>query len=321
MKRREFIQWAMAAGALAPALTRPTRDRHGDLLPQRRLGRTGENVTMLGLGGWHLGQMTERNAQEAVEAAMEGGIRFFDSAESYQGGGSERYIGKFLVPKYRDEVFIMTKTTAGTARQTRAHLEASLKRMNTERMDLWQMHAIGSPADVDRRIENGVWDVMEEALSEGKTRYIGFTGHSNPEAHLHMLSAQDTAQTVQCPVNVADVSYSSFTQKVLPKLVDKDLGIIAMKTLANGGFFGGSRHGQHGPNPRVVPDRISIEEALHFVWSLPVSVIVSGPDNLAQLQEKIDLARAFTGMDEGTRTALVNKVADMAGRTVEFYKS
>jgi len=265
--------------------------------------------------------MDERSAQLTVEAAMAGGIRFFDSAESYQAGRSERYLGRFLMPKYRDEVFVMTKTTARTARGARQHLEDSLRRMNTERMDLWQMHAITSPEDVDTRIQNGVWDVMEAALREGKTRYIGFTGHSTPSAHLHMLESQDTAQACQMPVNVADVSYQSFSRNVLPKLTEKDVGVIAMKTLANGGFFGGTRHGEHGPNPKVVPDRLSIQEALHFVWSLPVSVIVSGPDNIAQLEEKITLARSFAGMTDAERTVLVKRIADMAGPQVEFYKS
>ncbi len=321
MDRRAFVQWTLSAGALLPAISLAVRDRHGDLLPRRRLGRTGELVTMLGLGGWHLGRMNEADAEKTVEAAIAGGIRFFDSAESYQAGRSERYLGRYLVPKYREDVFIMTKTTAGTAREARRHLEGSLRRMNSGYMDLWQMHAIGSPGDVDRRLANGVWDVMEEAVQEGKTRYIGFTGHSNPAAHLHMLSSQQAAQTCQMPVNIADMSYSSFSRQVLPKLVDHDLGVIAMKTLANGGFFGGSQHGQHGPNPRVVPDRLSVREALHFVWSLPVSVVVSGPDNIGQLKEKVALARSFDGMDQATRAALVKRVADMAGRKVEFYKS
>ena len=322
MDRRKFLQWALSHAAVLPAaLSAAARDRHGDLLPLRRLGRTEEQVTMLGLGGWHLGQMNAKNAQQCVEAAIAGGIRFFDSAESYQGGGSERYLGNYLVPKYRDEVFLMTKTTAGTARQARQHLEDSLRRMNTDQMDLWQMHAIHSPADVDRRISNGVWDVMEEAMQEGKTRFIGFTGHANYTAHQHMLSAPRGAYTVQMPINVLDASYNSFSRNVLPEAVTQDLGIIAMKTLANGGFFGGSQHGQHGPNPKVVPDRLSIQEALHYTWSLPVSVIVTGPDNIAQLEEKIALARSFNGMDESTRAELVARVADMAGNTAEFYKS
>ena len=319
MNRRDFVQWALSAGVLLSQSRK--RDRWGDELPRRRLGRTGEMVTMLGLGGWHLGRMRERDAEATVEAAIEGGIRFFDSAESYQGGGSERYLGRFLVPRYRDQVYIMTKTTASDARRARTHLEASLRRLNTDFLDLWQVHAITSPSDVDSRINNGVVEVMEQARTEGKARHIGFTGHSNPTAHERMLEQTDVFDVAQMPVNVADMSYKSFSRNAMPKLVERDLGIIAMKTLANGGFFGGSSHGQHGDNPRVVPNRISIQDAIHFAWSLPITVIVSGPDNIDQLREKIDLARSFEGMTEQERAALVERVADMAGRRVEFYKA
>ena len=319
MHRRKFVQWAVSAGALLPSAS--LKAQAEDELPRRRLGRTNEFVTMLGLGGWHLGRMKERDAQEAVEVAMAGGIRFYDSAESYQSGGSERYLGRFLTPKYRDQVYLMTKTTAQSGRDARRHLEASLRRMNTEYLDLWQIHAITSPQDVDRRIANGVLDVALEALAEGKTRHIGFTGHSDPAAHRHMMAATDIFQTVQMPINVADVSYKSFVRTVLPELIERDLGAIAMKTLANGGFFGGQSHGQHGSNPRVVPNRISIKQALYFAWSLPISVLVTGPDNVEQLQEKIDLARSFTALTEEDRGTLIERVADMAGRQVEFYKS
>ena len=319
MNRRRFVQWAVTVGVLIPSARQDVSD--GTELPRRRLGRTDELVTMLGLGGWHLGRMTERNAQEAIEVAMAGGIRFYDSAESYQGGGSERYLGRFLVPRYREQVYLMTKTTARSGRDARRHLEASLRRMNVDQLDLWQIHAIMTPSDVDNRINNGILDAAEAALKEGKTRHIGFTGHNDPAAHRHMLTQTDIFQTVQMPINVADVSYKSFVRTVLPRLVDRDLGVIAMKTLGNGGFFGGSSHGQHGNNPRVVPDRISIRDALYFAWSLPISVLVTGPDNVEQLQEKIDLARSFTALTENERNVLIERVADMAGRQVEFYKS
>ena len=153
-----------------------TNDRLGALLPTRRFGRTGEAVTMLGVGGWHIGDMTEAEAQKTIETALEGGVRFFDTAEGYQTGGSESRLGKLLVPKYRDDVFLMTKTRARDANEAWEHLEGSLSRLNTDRLDLWQVHAVRNPADVDERIENGVLDVMIEAKETGKTRYIGFTG-------------------------------------------------------------------------------------------------------------------------------------------------
>ena len=298
-----------------------TTDRLGALLPTRRFGRTDEAVTMLGVGGWHIGDMTEAEAQKTIETALEGGVRFFDTAEGYQTGGSESRLGKLLVPKYRDDVFLMTKTRARNANEAWEHLEGSLSRLNTDRLDLWQVHAVRNPADVDERIENGVLDVMIEAKEAGKTRYIGFTGHSSPAAHQRVLEKTDIFDACQLSMNLVDVSYESFIEKVVPTLVERNIGVIGMKALANGGFFGGSQHGRHGTNPKVVPDRVSISEAIRFVWALPVSTLVTGPDNADQMQEKIDIAKKFTGMADDERHRLIDKVADMAGTTVEFYKA
>ena len=296
-------------------------DRLGPLLPTRRFGRTGEAVTMLAVGGWHIGDMQETEAQKTIETALEGGVRFFDTAEAYQNGGSESRLGKLLVPKYRDDVFLMTKTRARNANEAWTHLEASLSRLNTDRLDLWQVHAVQNPADVDERVENGVFEVMLEAKEAGKTRYIGFTGHSSPTAHQRVLEKTDIFDACQLAVNLTDVSYESFIEKVVPTLVERNIGVIGMKSLANGGFFGGTQHGRHGTNPKVVPNRVSISEAVRFVWSLPISTLVTGPDNAKQMQEKIDIAKNFTGMEDDERQKLIEKVEDMAGTTVEFYKA
>lgn len=296
-------------------------DRLGGLLPTRKFGRTGEAVTMLGVGGWHIGDMEEKEAQKTIETALEGGVRFFDSAESYQNGGSESRLGKLLVPKYRDDVFLMTKTTARDANDAWKHLEGSLARLNTDRLDLWQVHSVQNPADVDERIENGVFEVMLEAKETGRTRYIGFTGHKSPDAHQRVLEKSDIFDACQLSMNLVDVSYESFIERIVPTLVERNIGVIGMKALANGGFFGGSQHGRHGTNPKVVPNRVSVSEAIRFVWSLPVSTLVTGPDNAEQMQEKIDIARKFTGMDDDERQKLIEKVEDMAGTTVEFYKA
>lgn len=300
---------------------KPSNDRLGARLPMRKFGRTGEAVTILGVGGWHIGEMKEKEAQKTIETALEGGVRFFDSAESYQAGGSERRLGKLLVPKYRDDIFLMTKTTARDAATARKHLESSLKRLNTDHLDLWQVHAVRNPEDVDSRIDKGIFDVMVEAKESGKTRFIGFTGHTSPSAHLRVLEKSDIFDACQLPINLADMSYESFIEGVVPTLVKRNIGVIGMKSLANGGFFGGSKHGKHGSNPRVVPNRVSISEAIRFVWSVPVSTLVTGPDNAAQLQEKIDIAKASSDMGESERNKLIEKVADMAGTTVEFYKA
>ena len=327
MKRRSLLKWlaGFTAGILLSSQTNAQNkklksDRLGELLPLRTLGRTGEAVTMLGVGGWHLGELSERDAQESIEIALQGGVRFFDTAEMYQSGGSETRMGKLLIPKYRDVIYLMTKTTARNSQNARRHLEDSLRRLNTDYLDLWQVHAVKNPNDVDERITNGVFEVMAEAKESGKVRHIGFTGHHQPEAHLRVLEKSDIFDTCQMPINLADPSYSSFIKQVMPKLVERNIGVLAMKSLANGGFFGGSAHGQHGDNPKIVPNRVSIAEAVSFTWSLPVSVLITGFNNPQQMREKIALANSFVALDEQQRQDLIDKVADLAGRRVEFYK-
>ena len=327
MERRSVLKWlgGLTAGILlstqAKAQEDSKSDRLGKLLPQRILGRTGEAVTMLGVGGSHIGGMSERDAQKTLETALEGGVRFFDTAESYQSGESETRYGKLLTPQYRDVIYLMSKSTARTADDARRHLEGSLKRMNTDYLDLWQVHSVNTPQDVSDRITNEVFEVMIEAKESGKVRHIGFTGHYQPEAMLQVIEQSDIFDTCQMPVNLVDPNYSSFIKQVMPKLVERNIGVLAMKTLANGGFFGGSSHGRHGDNPKIVPNLVSIAEAINFAWSLPVSVLITGPNNPEQMKEKIDLANSFVGMDESQRQALIDRVAELAGTTVEFYKA
>lgn len=313
---------AVASGAAAAEAQTPARDRFGELLPQRRLGRKGPLVTMLGLGGSHIGSMeTDALAEKTIETAIGGGVRFFETAAGYAQGKSETRCGQFLTPKYRDSIFLATKTQAKNAERARRDLDASLSRMKTDYLDLWHMHSLHSPADVDQRIEGGVVDVMLEAKRQGKVRHIGFTGHLVPEAHAHMLARGaekgDPFTACQMPVNVLDPSYHSFILDYLPKAVGAGVGVLAMKTLAFGAFFG---RNQPPSNPKLIPDRLSVAEALHFVWSLPISVLVTGADTPEMMQEKIDLARSFKGMDEAQRKALIAKVADLAGPTIEWYK-
>ena len=327
MERRSVLKWlgGFTAGILlstqANARESSGRDRLGKLLPQRILGRTGEAVTMLGVGGSHIGGMSERDAQKTIEIALEGGVRFFDTAESYQSGGSETRYGKLLTPQYRDVIYLMSKSTARTADDARRHLEGSLSRLNTDYLDLWQVHSVNTPQDVSDRIANEVFEVMAEAKESGKVRHIGFSGHYQPEAMLKVMEQSDIFDTCQMPVNLADPNYSSFIKQVMPKLVEGNIGVLAMKTLANGGFFGGSSHGRHGDNPKIVPNLVSIAEAINFAWSLPVSVLITGANNPEQMKEKVALANSFVGMNESQRQALIDRVADLAGTTVEFYKA
>ena len=328
--RRQFVRHLALFTSLASAsrcvgsllADEPASDQLGQTLPRRLLGRTGEKVTMLGLGGFHVGSLNDRNAQALIEAAIEGGIRFFDNAQQYQSGGSEAKYGRLLTPKYREHIFLMTKTLARDASTARRDLEGSLRRLQTDHLDLWQMHSVESPADVEGRQRDGVLQVMAEAKKSGKTRYIGFSGHRTPVAHQRVLAVTDQFDTCQMPINAADPSYHSFIKNVLPLLVEKNMGVLAMKTLADRGFFGQNRWDVRptGVSP-LIPNRISVTEAIHFVWSLPVSVLITGAESLDQVHEKIELAKSFRGMSHEERQRIIEKVADLAGNAVEYYKA
>lgn len=298
------------------------KDRVGELLPQRAFGSTGEYVTMLGLGGAHIARMDEKEAQKTIEAALEGGVRFFDNAESYGSGRGEERYGQFLTPQYRDIAYIMSKSTGRDAKTVQRHLEGTLRRMKTDYLDLWLIHSVSSPNDVDNRISNGVLDFVMKAQASGKVRHIGFSGHADFNAHLRMLESTDVLQACQMPVNAFDPTYKSFINNVMPKLVERKMASLAMKTLANGGFFGGTTHFNHGDNPRIVPDTLRVEEAVHFSWSLPISVLITGADDSDMIKEKIGYARSFIAYNEAQRQQLIQKVADGGydGRLVEYYK-
>jgi len=327
--RRMFLKslaGATAAFTLSGAAQagKSESDRLGEVLPRRKLGRTNESVTMLGTGGYHIGWTTERDAQEVIEASLEGGVRFFDTAESYSEGMSETRYGKYLTPKYRDLIFLMSKSTGTDAKTVREHLEGTLRRLKTDQLDLYQVHAISTPEDVDNRIQQGVLDVLIKAKEEGKIKYLGFTGHQNPFAHARMLERtkeSDIFDTVLMPVNVLDQTYFSFAKNVLPQALERNLGILAIKSMAAGRFFGHNEELKWTTDDPLIPNYLSIKEAMCFVWSLPISVLISGNENATFMREKIALARSFVKLTDEQRTALIDKVANiaMAGK-VEYYK-
>jgi aryl-alcohol dehydrogenase-like predicted oxidoreductase len=303
-------------------------DSLGYVLPKRKLGKTGVEVTMLGVGGYHIGWTTEKEAEEVIEAAIDGGVRFFDTAHGYGGGESERRYGKYLNPKYRDDIFLMTKSTAKNYDTARSELEESLRRLKTDQVDLWQLHSLTSPDDTDGRIKNGVLRFAEEALKEGKTKYVGFTGHSSPYAHLRMLEqAGDSGlfSTLQMPINVVDAaSEHSFVEKVIPKSMDYEIGLLAMKTLAAGRFFKSTEIQDEviweSESP-VVPKHVSLQDAIYFSWSMPVSVLITGAENVTLLNEKIEMAKNFSKLSEDRRVGIVDKLTEIAeAGEVEYYK-
>ncbi len=312
--RRELLQrLALLTGAtLVPwrtygAVELTPADKLGLLLPQRTLGMTGMKVTMLTVGGSHIGRPSESVAQAVIEAAIESGIRTFDTAQLYQNGGSEERYGKFLTPKYREHVLIFTKTMAEDGATARSHLEDSLRRMKTDYLDLWALHDVRTIDKADIRVP-GVLDVMLKAKAEGKVRHIGFTGHGSWKTHAHILGMTDAFETCQMPINVADPSYESFTLNVLPILVKRNMGVFAMKTLAADGLMGGRNH----TGPRVIPDHLSVHEALRYVWSLPVSSLVSGMASVEHLKANVASARSYVAMSDAERRTLISMVANLA---------
>ncbi len=333
--RRDFIKSMVqltaglaAVDAFSGGAAHPPRDAWGEWLPLRKLGKTGEYVTMLGVGGFHVGWTSEREAQEVIETAIQGGVRFFDTAHNYGKGASEERYGKYLVPKYRDDIFLMTKSQAADGKTLLKEFDLSLKRMGTDSVDLLQLHSLKNPDDVASRLDHGVYDALESIRASGKARLVGFTGHQNPLAHLEMLKrspAPSIFSTLQMPVNLVDFSVEhSFTKQVLPVAVEQGLGVLAMKTLADGRFFarkemkGKVRWESDSP---VIPQAVSVEEAIHFAWSLPISVLITGAENKTLLEEKIELAQGFAALSPEDREQLLARVlAVPERRKVEYYK-
>lgn len=333
--RREFIKSSALLGVFGMlhnwASALPLADSHGSMLPMRRLIRNGEKVTAYSVGGWHLGNVAdEAEAERMVELSMDMGVRFFDNARGYQRGGSEERMGRLLVPKYRDQVFIMTKSHARTGEQAREHLELSLKALNTEQLDLWQIHTFTTPEDVDQRIENGVLDVFLEAKEKGKTRYIGFTGHQSPHTHLYFLKWLEERglelDTCQMPLNVLDPSFESFQQQVLPVLLEKEYGVIAMKTMSGGSMMG--KRIDTTPDwikTDMIPDLVKetgiTPAQLHqYVYSLPVSSLVSGCTTMTELEHNIGVLQNFKDLSDSDMQSLEELVKPYSGLIVENYK-
>jgi aryl-alcohol dehydrogenase-like predicted oxidoreductase len=315
VKRRDFLAslTGLVAGGMA-ARPGPSFLGSGTQgLPTRRLGRTGVDVPILGLGGFHVGNAgSETAARQLVEMAFAEGVRFFDNAESYGTGRAERWMGAAL-ESIRSEVVLMSKSfhfPARTAEGTRGHLEGSLERLRTDYLDLWQLHSVRSVEDVDRAfVPGGSMEAMLRAKEEGLVRFIGVTGHARPEANLRAIHYFDQGyrfDTMQMPLNPIDFHQRSFQRQVLPALVERDIGVIAMKTSADG---------------RLVAERIcTIEECLRYAWSLPIAVAVVGMEREAEVRANARLARGAM-MTETEMAGLRARIAERAELGVEWYKS
>jgi predicted aldo/keto reductase-like oxidoreductase len=288
------------------AKTMPESAVHSEM-PYRVLGRTGERVSAIGLGGWHLGleQVDEQLSIRIVRSAIDRGINFLDNCWDYNGGASETRMGKALRDGYRNRAFLMTKIDGRSKGEAARQLEESLRRLQTDRIDLVQHHEILRYEDPHRILaEDGANAALVEARQAGKLRYIGFTGHKDPRIHLYMLEvARDhgfTFDTVQMPLNVMDAHYRSFERLVLPELVKLNIGVLGMKSLANG----------------IIPgsNTVSAVECLHYALNLPTSVVITGVESMEILDQALTAARTFRPMSKAQVKALLKKTAEAASR-------
>jgi len=302
-------QAATAAGVPAPPpraeASAPAPAEASTGVRKRQLGSTGEWVSMLGLGGAHIGdkKLSDAEAIALMHEAIEGGITFFDNCWDYNQGVSEERMGKALQGGYRARVFLMTKLDGRTAQAASAQLEQSLKRLQTDVIDLVQVHEVIRMTDPARAFApDGVIGALQAAKKAGKLRHIGFTGHKDPAIHLAMLQAAEDAgfsfDTVQMPLNVLDAHYKSFEKNVLPLLQARGIGVLGMKSMGSGDIL---KSGVVKP-----------EECLRYALSLPTSVVITGIDSKDVLAQALRVARTFQPLSPEERVSLLARTAPAA---------
>jgi len=293
--RREFLKAAAAGLAMAvgsPVLAAQQESPAG--LPTRPLGKTGEKVSIVGLGGWHIGSIPESDAIAIIHEALDEGVTFFDNSWCYHMGGSEEVMGKALATGgRRHKAFLMTKNCGRDYQSSLACLEDSLKRLRTDHVDLWQFHEINYKDDPEWLIERGMLKAALEAKQSGKVRYIGFTGHKDIDIHLAMLAKTSEWDAAQMPVNILDPHYRSFQERVVPECNRRKIGVIGMKALCCG----------------AIPKELgfSAEVCRRYVLSLPISTLVCGITSRKELKQDVSVARDFKPM---TQTELHDLLAE-----------
>jgi uncharacterized protein len=310
--RRHFLKGAVAAGMVAK-LGNLAQAANPSGIPTRTLGHTGQQVSMLGLGGYHLGHPSEAVAIEIVRTAADNGITFMDNCWDYNNGDSEVRMGKALRDGYRQRVFLMTKIDGRDAKTAAAQIDQSLQRLQTDHLDLLQFHEVIRLNDPERIFAaGGGMEAAVKAREAGKLRFIGFTGHKSPQIHKHMLEVADQHQfkfdTVQMPLNVMDAQYESFAQIVLPMLQERNIGVLGMKPI--------------GDKILLKSGKVTAVECLRYALSQPTSVVITGCESTKDVQQAIDLGRGFQPMSESERAALISKTAEVAKNgQFELYKT
>ena len=278
-------------------------ERSGEMI-YRQLGRTGERVSAIGIGGSHLGDAeNEKMAIRIVRAAVDHGITFMDNCWDYNEGRSETWMGHALRDGYRQKVFLMTKFDGRTKDVAARQIEESLRRLETDYVDLLQFHENIRLEDPDRFFaEGGAVEAALEAKKSGKARYIGFTGHKDPVVHLRMLEHAEKHHfhfdTVQMPVNILDAQFRSFTSEVLPKALEQGVAVLGMKPLASGA---------------IVENHIATAiECLHFALSMPTSVVITGCDKPERVDQAVEAVRTFRPMTKDEISSLLRRTREAA---------
>ncbi|HEX7481712.1 MAG TPA: aldo/keto reductase [Polyangiales bacterium] len=273
----------------------------------RTLGGTGEKVSAIGIGGWHIGlnSVDEQLSIRIIRTAIDRGINFMDNCWDYNEGASEIRMGNALREGYRDRAFLMTKIDGRSKKEAARQLDQSLRRLQVDTIDLVQHHEVLRYEDPHRIFDDeGANAALVEAREAGKIRYIGFTGHKDPSIHLHMLKvAADYGfdfDTVQMPLNVMDAHYRSFEKEVLPELVRRKIGVLGMKSMANGIL--------------LKSNTVTPIECLHYALNLPTSVVITGIDSMEILDQACEAVRTFHPMNDTDVRSLLSKTATAAAR-------
>ena len=309
--RREFLgkttlgiaATTVGVSLLERAVSAPLPAAGAGEMPYRTLGRSGEKVSLVGLGGYHIGlQKDEEESIRIVRTAVDNGINFLDNCWDYNGGESEVRMGKALRDGYRKKVFLMTKIDGQVKDVAAKQIDESLRRLQTDVIDLVQFHEVIRPGDPDRIFgPNGSFEAAVEAKKAGKLRYIGFTGHKDPDIHLKMLDTAFkhgfTFDAVQMPLNVMDAHFKSFAKKVVPVLSKHGIGVLGMKSMGDG-FV-------------LRSNTVTPVECLHYAMNLPTSVVITGCDSLQILDQALEAARTFRPL--GEKRARRNFGEDRAG--------
>jgi predicted aldo/keto reductase-like oxidoreductase len=309
----EGFSQPILAQSEAVAQNQATPVRKGDML-YRTLGRTGESVSVLGLGGHHIGRIEkEQESIKLIRAAIDGGINFMDNSWDYHNGRSERWMGNALKGGYRQKVFLMTKLDGRTKGAAMMQIDSSLKALQTDYIDLMQHHEIIRMEDPDRIFApGGAMEAVLEAQKAGKIRYIGFTGHKDPLVHLRMLEVAAQNQfrfdAVQMPLNVMDAHFRSFERLVLPILVKEQIGVLGMKSMGD---------------PYILrSNTVTPIECLHYAMNLPTSTVITGIDTMPLLEQAFAAVRSFKPMEREQVTALLARTRDAAAKgQYELYKT